>query len=83
MSHEYAHGITNRLTGINCLSPNEMIGDAQESWAMGEGWSDFFALATTVRPGDTGEKARGIGTYVNKESTLTTGLGGTIWPFSW
>lgn len=74
VSHEYAHGITNRLTGINCLSPNEMIGDAQESWAMGEGWSDFFALATTVRPGDTGEKARGIGTYVNKESTNGRGL---------
>lgn len=74
VSHEYGHGISNRLTGTNCLSPNEMIGDAQESWAMGEGWSDFFALATTVQPGDTGEKTRGIGTYVNKEPTYGRGL---------
>lgn len=80
ISHEYAHGISNRLTGTNCLSPNETIGDAQESWAMGEGWSDFFALATTVQPGDTGEETRGIGTYVNKEPTYGRGL--RFFPYS-
>ncbi len=31
---------------------------------MGEGWSDWLAIALTARPGDTGEQARGIGTYV-------------------
>lgn len=80
ISHEYAHGISNRLTGTGCLSPGVMIGAAEESWAMGEGWSDFFALATTVQPGDTGEKARGIGTYVLRESS--TGLGLRWIPYS-
>ncbi|HQW02686.1 MAG TPA: M36 family metallopeptidase, partial [Saprospiraceae bacterium] len=74
ISHEYAHGISNRLTGTGCLSPGMMIGAAEESWAMGEGWSDFFALATTVQPGDTGEKARGIGTYVLREPSTDIGL---------
>ncbi len=74
IAHEYAHGISNRLTGTGCLSPGALIGDAQESWAMGEGWSDFFALATTVQPGDTGEKVRGIGTYVNREPSNGPGL---------
>jgi extracellular elastinolytic metalloproteinase len=74
ISHEYAHGISNRLTGTGCLSPGALVGDAQESWAMGEGWSDFFALATTVQPGDTGGKIRGIGTYVNREPSNGPGL---------
>jgi extracellular elastinolytic metalloproteinase len=80
ISHEYAHGISNRLTGTGCLSPGALIGDALESWAMGEGWSDFFALATTVQPGDTGKTVRGIGTYVNNEPN--TGRGLLFYPYS-
>jgi hypothetical protein len=57
--HEYSHGISSRLTGgpseIECLSNDEQ---------MGEGWSDFFLLATTVKPGDNGEESRGIGSYL-------------------
>ncbi|RMF31542.1 MAG: DUF11 domain-containing protein, partial [Bacteroidetes bacterium] len=58
IAHEYGHGISNRLTGgpsnTGCLFNDEQ---------MGEGWSDFFSLITTVKPGDTGELPRGIGNY--------------------
>jgi len=58
IAHEYGHGISNRLTGgpsqAGCLFNDEQ---------MGEGWSDFFTLVTTVQPGDDGAKPRGIGNY--------------------
>ncbi len=58
--HEYGHGISNRLTGgpntSSCLGADE---------SMGEGWSDFFALALTVEHGDTGADPRGIGNFVD------------------
>lgn len=57
--HEYGHGISNRLTGgpstVSCL------GNAEQ---MGEGWSDWLALALTAVPGDTGPQRRGMGTYL-------------------
>ena len=84
VSHEYAHGISIRLTGgpttINCLAPNGLIGLAEESYGMGEGWSDFFALAITTQPGDHGSMPRGLGTYANKEGT--NGRGIRAYPFS-
>jgi len=44
--HEYAHGISNRLTGgpanVNCLGSGEAGG-------MGEGWGDFFATGLRQR----------------------------------
>ena len=59
IAHEYAHGISNRLTGgpsqAGCLSNQEQ---------MGEGWSDYYALMTTMEPGDQGTDGRGIGTYL-------------------
>lgn len=59
VAHEYGHGISNRLTGIgeNCLNANI---DKEQ---MGEGWSDFFALMLTNKPGDNASVARGMGTY--------------------
>lgn len=78
IAHEYGHGISNRLTGgpgnTSCLSPNAQTGAAEESYGMGEGWSDFFALVTTVRNGDTGNKRRGIGTYSSKEPVEGSGI---------
>jgi uncharacterized repeat protein (TIGR01451 family) len=78
ISHEFGHGISTRLTGgpgnSSCLSPNALTGDAEEAYGMGEGWSDFFALVTTARPGDTGAKRRGIGTYANKEAIEGRGI---------
>ena len=56
--HEYAHGISNRLTGgpgINCLSGNEQ---------MGEGWSDYYAITMLLDPAlDNPEVGRGMGPY--------------------
>ena len=43
--HEYAHGLTNRLTGgpdnVDCLLNEEQ---------MGEGWSDWLAMLLTLSP---------------------------------
>ncbi len=75
IAHEFAHGISNRLTGGpstgGCLSNTEQ---------MGEGWSDFFTLVTTVKPGDSGDMRRGIGTYVQNEPN--NGQGIRTYPYS-
>jgi len=69
IAHEYGHGISNRLTAgpqaAGCLGNDEQ---------MGEGWSDFFTLVTAVRPGDTGETRRGIGTYASREDPNDRGI---------
>lgn len=66
IAHEYAHGISNRLTGgpntASCLFNTEQ---------MGEGWSDFYALMTCW----TGSASdRGIGTYVLGQPTTGVGI---------
>jgi extracellular elastinolytic metalloproteinase len=57
--HEYGHGISVRQVGgpgnSSCLNNNQQAG---------EGWSDFFGLVYTARPGDLGSDARGIGSYL-------------------
>ncbi|MCB0464860.1 MAG: T9SS-dependent M36 family metallopeptidase [Aequorivita sp.] len=69
IAHEYTHGISNRLTGgpsqANCLQNDEQ---------MGEGWSDYFALMVTMKPGDTRNDYRGIGTYVEGQGIGGRGL---------
>jgi hypothetical protein len=70
VAHEYSHGISTRSTGngYTCLdSPyvNEQ---------MGEGWSDFYALMVTNAADATAEQPRGMGTYVNKQSTAGLGI---------
>lgn len=46
VSHEWTHYLTNRLVGnADGLIPSQARG-------MGEGWSDFVALLTTLRPSD-------------------------------
>ena len=74
IAHEYGHGISWRLAG----GPDAACFDNTEQ--MDEGWSDFFALATTVRQGDTGAKKRGIGSYFIDEAT--TGRGCRRYPYS-
>jgi hypothetical protein len=68
--HEYGHGISNRLTGTgsNCLSSTS----SREQ--MGEGWSDFFALMLTNKPGDNASVPRGIGTYAIGQPTSGGGI---------
>ena len=68
IAHEYGHGISTRLTGgpnVSCLNSQEQ---------MGEGWSDFFALWMTTKPGDLGVTGRGIGTYASFEATDGGGI---------
>lgn len=69
IAHEYGHGISNRLTGgpatVSCLSNAEQ---------MGEGWSDWFALALTTRPSDTATTRRGVGTYLIYQPTDGNGI---------
>src|SRR5690606_6455553 len=58
--HEYAHGISNRLTGgptnTGCLQNEEQ---------MGEGWSDFYAIIMTIQNGNQGTDIRGMGSYAS------------------
>lgn len=67
--HEYGHGISNRLVGgpsnVNCLTNRQQAG---------EGLSDWWALAYTAQPGDTGPKPRGIGTYALNQQTNGPGI---------
>lgn len=69
IAHEYAHGISNRLTGgrqtASCLTNDEQ---------MGEGWSDFFALILTHEPGDKGTDVRGIGTFAFAQQPSGRGI---------
>ncbi len=69
IAHEYGHGISNRLTGgpsqADCLFNGEQ---------MGEGWSDFFTLITTAKPGDNGNQPRGIGNYAVRSAPNGSGI---------
>ncbi len=69
IAHEYAHGISNRLTAgpskVDCLFNDE---------AMGEGWSDFFTLISTVKPGQSGSQAKSIGTYAARQGSQGSGI---------
>lgn len=66
--HEYAHGISIRLTGgaanSNCLTNDEQ---------MGEGWSDFFALALTS-PVEEGTFPRSVGAFLTREPAFGKGI---------
>ena len=75
IAHEFAHGISNRLTGGR-LSSTCLINDEQ----MGEGWSDFFSLVVTHEPGDKGTDSRGIGTFASAQQV--TGGGIRRYPYS-
>ena len=69
ITHEFGHGLSNRLTGgpsnSNCLSNGEQGG---------EGWSDFLALILTIEPDDQGTDGRGIGTYALGQATIQVGI---------
>lgn len=69
IAHEYGHGISNRFTG----GPSQAgcLGNAEQ---MGEGWSDWFSLIMTAKPGDLADQRRGVGTYVLREPNTGTGI---------
>lgn len=60
--HEYAHGISNRLTGgpgnVGCLGSGEPGG-------MGEGWGDTFATMLRMNENSTRDDVFGMGDYSN------------------
>ncbi|MGU3376631.1 T9SS-dependent M36 family metallopeptidase [Chryseobacterium sp. M5A1_1a] len=70
ISHEYGHGISNRLTGTGSSCLSYITSNEQ----MGEGWSDFFALMMTTKPGDNASIARGIGTFTSGEGIDGAGI---------
>jgi len=70
IAHEYGHGISNRLTGTGSGCLNSSLDKEQ----MGEGWSDFFALMLTNKPGDNASVPRGIGTYAAGQATTGGGI---------
>ncbi len=69
--HEYGHGVSNRLTGgpsdTSCLA-------AAQSSGMGEGWSDFFALALTARVSDLRGDAVPLATYLEFQPLTGSGI---------
>ncbi|MCR9296105.1 MAG: M36 family metallopeptidase [bacterium] len=69
--HEYAHGVTTRLTGgpSNAGSLNTW-----QSAGMGEGWSDWHTLMLTQVASDTPNTARGVGTYSLGQSSSGPGI---------
>ncbi|RNA61064.1 T9SS C-terminal target domain-containing protein [Chryseobacterium nematophagum] len=70
VTHEYVHGLSNRLTGdgYSCLDKNV---SAEQ---MGEGWSDFYSMILTNRPEYTASTSRGSGTYVLNETPTGPGI---------
>lgn len=71
ITHEYGHGVSNRLVGgpsnVSCLSNPQQPG---------EGLSDWWALALSARPGDTGAMGRGMATYLQNQPITGTGIRG-------
>ncbi|WP_447951026.1 M36 family metallopeptidase [Chryseobacterium koreense] len=68
ISHEFGHGVSSRLTGGAdnwCLTNLEQ---------MGEGWSDFFGLLFTMKPGDKSADPRGMSNYVSFRNTGDIGI---------
>jgi extracellular elastinolytic metalloproteinase len=78
IAHEYGHGVSNRMVGgpsnVECLRSHDE--------RQGEGWSDFWSYALTMRPGDDGVTPRGIGTYVVYHEEGRRGRGIRITPYS-
>ena len=69
ISHEYGHGISNKLIGgpvnSSCMTNNE---------SMGEGWSDWFGLMMQLKAGDVGTTPVPVGTYVNNQANNEGGI---------
>ena len=69
ITHEYGHGVSNRLTGgpatASCLQNNEQGG---------EGWSDYYAYMLNMTTGTEPAGGSGIGTYVLGQATNGQGI---------
>jgi len=67
IAHEYMHGISARLTGGPATTT--CVGNAE---ILGEGWSDFMALAVTAKDGQTATTQRIMSEYVTYGNGLRT-----------
>ena len=74
ITHEFSHGISNRLAG----GPSQAgcVGNAEQ---MGEGWSDYYSLMLTQdwansALADGFDKPRGIGTYALGQPITGAGI---------
>ena len=73
ITHEYGHGVSNRLTGGGS---GACLGNVEQG---GEGWSDYFALMlttdwSTATINDGFNIARPVGTYVLNQPTTGGGI---------
>ncbi|KAH6575895.1 hypothetical protein BASA60_004765 [Batrachochytrium salamandrivorans] len=68
--HEYAHGISNRLTGGSSTSGCLRTAEAQ---GMGEGWSDVMAMMVLAKSSDTATTSIPIGAYVKNTQSQSAG----------
>lgn len=72
ITHEYAHGVSTRLTG-GAANSNSLA--AVQSAAMGEGWSDFWAVMFTLKTTDHKTGRYPIGAYTQGQDPITgTGI---------
>jgi len=72
MTHEYGHGVSNRLTGGPA---NADALDNIQSGGMGEGWGDWWALMFSQKPTDLyATDGFGMATYVRGQPTTGVGL---------
>ncbi|KAF2748483.1 extracellular metallo proteinase MEP [Sporormia fimetaria CBS 119925] len=62
--HEYAHGVSNRLTGG---PQNSQCLGLLESGGMGEGWGDFLATAIRLKNQDNRNTNYPMGAWVNND----------------
>lgn len=69
--HEYGHGVSTRLVGgpSNASSLSSL-----QSGAIGEGFSDFWALMFTQKSGDRAGDSYAIGNYLSGETSSGAGL---------
>ncbi len=71
ITHEYGHGVSNRLVGepsnVNALT-------AVQSGGMGEGWGDWWGLMFTQKASDIKLGRYPVGTYVLGESPTDVGI---------
>jgi extracellular elastinolytic metalloproteinase len=77
VAHEVGHGISSRLTG----GPDNAV-CLQGSEQAGEGWSDFWTLVLTAKPGDTPAMPRTVGSYVLFEDVAGPGPGLRDFPYT-
>lgn len=67
------NAVSSRLTG----GPRSLCLQGFESWGLGEGWSDFMALALGLKPSDNQSTDRFHGRWVRDKPR-----GGRIYPYS-